>query len=77
MVSKKKNELFVWGWDRKIHPHNHGLSSLNKPYDAKQRSSWQIFLSHPYTYIIQPNKRICSYVLKLSTFQVQSSDVIS
>ena len=46
----KKNPLFVWGWDRKIRPSDHRLSSLCKPRDAERRSSGRIFLSYPHTH---------------------------
>ena len=42
MVSKKNNQLFLWGWDRKSDPRNHRLSSLGKPHDANRWSSGRI-----------------------------------
>ena len=35
-VEQKKNPLFVLGWDRKIHPVDHRLSSLGKPRDVNR-----------------------------------------
>ena len=49
VVNKKKNPLFEWGWDRKIHP-SRPLSSLSKPYDANRWSVRWIFLSYPHTH---------------------------
>ena len=39
---KQNNKLFV--------PRNHRLSSLDKPRDAKRRTSGRIFLSYPHTH---------------------------
>ena len=50
VVNKKKNPLFVWGWDKKIYPADHHFSSLRKPCDANLWSSGWIFLSRPYTH---------------------------
>ena len=35
MVSKKKNLLFVLGWDRKYDPRDHRLASLGNPRDTQ------------------------------------------
>ena len=32
VVGKKKDSLFVWGWDRKIHPEDHRLASQGLSY---------------------------------------------
>ena len=48
MMSKKKNLLFLWGWEGKAH----SLRSLNKSRNAKLWFSWQIFLSHSHTHDI-------------------------
>ena len=46
MVSKNLSE----GRIEKSVPWDHCLSSLDKPRDAKQRSSGRIFLSYPHTH---------------------------
>ena len=48
-MSKKKNPLFVWGYDRKSVPRDHRLSSFGKPRDAERWSPGRIFLSYPHT----------------------------
>ena len=51
VVSKKKNPLFLWGWDRKIRP-------SQSPFVITRQASWwpnrwssgRIFLSHSHTH---------------------------
>ena len=51
MVSKKKNLLFVWGWDRIFCP-SWSLFVITRqlPCDANRWSLGLIFLSHPHTH---------------------------
>ena len=81
---KKKNSLFVFGWDIKSAPNSLCLFSLSKPHDAKCWSSGPIFLSYPQTpdrflysctlgkgilYLTQGHK-LLSYPCYLSQFDV-------
>ena len=50
VVSKKKNQLFVGGLDRKSVPHDHRVPSLGKPRYANRLSSGLISLSHLQTH---------------------------
>ena len=48
MLSKKKNLLFLWGWDRQVRPSR----SLNKSPDTKLWFSGQFFLLYSHTHDI-------------------------
>ena len=52
VVSKKKNPLFVWWWDRKISPLRSLSVTTRQALWCQWWSSGQIFLSHPHTHLI-------------------------
>ena len=64
MVSKNKNQLLVWGRDKKNDPRDHRFSSLGKPRDAKRWSSGRICLSYLYTHNVVLYYLYGKFVLK-------------